>query len=216
MRTVDPAEWDLSGMHDRARAERLLRDERPEDLIDRVASEALDGKVSIDATWRWQPGKLMVDCSRAIIVIPLTIETFDDLLNGRFGYRAQYYLSVEEGQQFNRRLVTSLCTAAKQIFERAPKGPGWEITKRSISGPYSKVSVHDDFILFPEAPRGEFMPRRWALRAAHVDTVWLTAPQPARPAIDLKGTWLDDNDRSYRLDELKEDRDQIYHESGGA
>ena len=40
--------------------------------------------------------------------VPLTVHTFDLLFNGRMGYRAQYYRSVEEGRVFNRRLVNVL------------------------------------------------------------------------------------------------------------
>jgi hypothetical protein len=103
MRVADDVEWDLSRMHDRDRARRLLRSLLPEDLIDQVAREVMDNKISIDATRTWQAGIDMAGCSRAIVVIPLTADTFDDLINGRNGYRAQYYLSVEEG----RRLTAS-------------------------------------------------------------------------------------------------------------
>ena len=210
---MDETEWNLSRMRDRVRAQRLLRAMRPEDLIDHVAHEAMDDKLSVGATWRWQSGTGMIGCGRAIVVIPVTEETFDDLINGRCGYRAQYYLSVEVGRQFNDTLVTALCTAAKQIYERDPKPPRWEIVERSIRGPYSKLWVYGDSAPFKEAPKGEFLPRRWAPRA---HTVWLTAPRPQRPAIDLKGTWLDDNDRSHKLDLTKADRDQVLHEGGGA
>jgi hypothetical protein len=209
MKVVDEAEWDLSGMRDRDRAKRLLRAMRPEDLIDRVAHEAMDGETA----WRWQPGELMVGCGRVIMVIPLTVDTFDDLINGRCGYRAQYYLSVGEGRQFNDTLVASLCAAANQIFEREPKSPGWKVVEQSIRGPYSKVGVHGDSGPFDEAPQGEFLPHQWAHRG---HTIWMRAPRPKQPAIELKGAWLDDKDRSPRLDPCKEDRDQVYHECGGA
>lgn len=148
-----------------------------------------------------------------IVVIPLPVDTFDDLINGRAGYRAQYYLSVLEGQHFNRALIRSLCAIAKQAFERVPRPPEWSIVERSILGWYSKVWVHGDGDPFLDAPEGEFAPRRWAHRA---HTVWLRAPRPRYPAIDLIGTWLDDKDRSPRLNRSKINRDQDLHENGGA
>ena len=209
MRAVDETEWDLSRMRDRDRAKRLLRAMQPEDLINRVSREAMDSETA----WRWQPGTDMIGCGRVIVVIPLPVDTFDDLINGRTGYRAQYYLSVLEGQHFNGKLISSLCATAKQAFERVPKSPQWSVIERSILGLHSKVWVHGDADPFHYAPEGEFAPRRWAHRA---HTVWLRAPRPKYPAIELKGTWLDDKDRSHRPDPSKSNRDQDLHESGGA
>jgi hypothetical protein len=213
MKAVDEAEWDLSRMRDRDRAKRLLRAIPPEDLIDRVSREAMDGNLLLGASWRWQHGERMVGCSRMIAVIPLTVDTFDDIINGRCGYRAQYYRSVGEGRQFNDRLVASLCAAAKKIFECEPKFPGWKVVEQSIRGLHSKVGVHGDGRPFNEAPQGEFLPRQWAHRD---HTVWLRAPRPKQPAIELIGTWLDDKDQSPQPDPCKENRDQVYHECGGA
>ena len=56
MKAVDEAEWDLSGMRDRDRAKRLLRAMQPEDLINRVSREAMDGETA----WRWQAGTEML------------------------------------------------------------------------------------------------------------------------------------------------------------
>src|SRR5450759_2006927 len=58
MKAVDEAEWDLSRMRDRDRAKRLLRAIPPEDLIDRVSREAMDGNLLLGASWRWQHGEL--------------------------------------------------------------------------------------------------------------------------------------------------------------
>ena len=200
-------------MRDRDRAQRLLRAIPPEDLIDRVAREAMDGALSLGSTWRWQSGDDMAECGRVIVVIPLTADTFDDLINGRCGYRAQYYFSVSDGEHFNKALVTSLSGAAKQIFESGPKSPGWPVVERSIMGPDSKIGVNGDAEPFRDAPKGEFSPRRWAHRA---HTIWLRAPLPQHPGIELKGTWLDEKDQSYRLDPTKSDRHKVYHECGGA
>ena len=213
MTVVDEADWDLSGMRDRQRAERLLRPILPDDLVTSVASEAVDPYVASDASWRWQSGDLMVGCSRAIVVIPVTLQTFDDLFNGRCGYRAQYHLSISQGENFNLMLVNALRNAAKLIFDRDPKSPGWSVVERSLLGPQSKIWVYGDNRPFAVAPEGEFTPRRWAHRR---DSVWLRAPLPDHPAIDLKGTWLADKDQSYRIDPLKADRGKDLHERGFA
>ena len=51
---VDEAEWDLSGMVDPIRAQRLLRPISPEAIIDQIASEAIDPQLSPGASWQWQ------------------------------------------------------------------------------------------------------------------------------------------------------------------
>jgi hypothetical protein len=159
LKIVDESEWDLSGMRDRARAQRLLRPISPEAIIAQAASAALDPQVTSAASWRWQQGIDMAGCSRAIVVIPLTRDTYDDLFNGRCGYRAQYYRSVEEGKHFNRLLVEALCDAANRIFERNPKEPRWPILERSLMGEHSKVWPYGERSeAFVEAPKGEFAP----------------------------------------------------------
>jgi len=200
-------------MRDRARAQRLLRKISPGDIIDQVASEAIDPQLTRAASWRWQKGTDMAGRSRAIVVIPLTRDTYDDLFNGRCGYRAQYYRSVTEGKHFNRLVVEALCEAAKRIFERHPNEPGWSIVERSLMGEHSKVWPYGDKSeAFVDAPRGEFAPRRWADRD---HSVFLRAPLPQRPALDLKGTWLADEDRSCQADPTKADRHETLHETGG-
>lgn len=109
--------------------------------------------------------------------------------------------------------MAALRSAAKRIVERNPNSPGWPVMERSIMGPYSKIWVYGDSKPFLDAPQGEFAPRRWAERT---HTVWLRAPLPQHAAIDLKGTWLSDNDRSYQVDPLKADRDEEVYKKEGA
>src|SRR5689334_236195 len=205
MNIVDEVEWDLSGMRDRERAWRLLRALNPKELIERVAHEALDNTFSGRTTWEWEPGTHMAGCSRAIFVFPLTAKTFDDFFSGRAGYRAQYYLSADGGRTFNDALVAALFSAANNAFERDPKAPGWEVVEKAVHGPHSKLWINGDGDPFVGAPEREFSPRRWAQRASN--SVWLKAPLPSAPAIDLKGTWLCDRTRAVKEDvEYKGDR----------
>ena len=56
----------------------------------------------------WEEAKEQKGYWRVESTIPLTVDTFDLLFNGRMGYRAQYYRSVEDERVFNRRLVNAL------------------------------------------------------------------------------------------------------------
>jgi hypothetical protein len=42
---------------------------------------------------------------RASVKIPLSARLFDQFLNGNSGYRAQYFIGIENGERFNRILV---------------------------------------------------------------------------------------------------------------
>jgi hypothetical protein len=142
MRMVDPAEWDLSDMIDRERAARLLDPLRGEDLIVSVAAEALDAAIQGRGSWSWQDGREMVGCGRAIASFPLNRDTFDALCNGRSGYRAQYYLSCQEGVNFNAMLIGALLKALRAVCDCAPAGQAASL-QHSFGGPYSKIRVLD-------------------------------------------------------------------------
>jgi len=187
---------------------------QPEELIATIVRETMDAAIGGQGCWNLQSGNEMRDCSRAIAVIPLSPNTFDALFNGRSGYRAQYYLSSAEGIRFNRMLVRSLIEPIKAIFDIDPRRQDWNSVKLSIEGPWSKVWVHGDSKPFADAPDGQFRPRRWANRAE--GSIWLRAPLPASPAVEIKGTWISDIDGGYKQDPDKADRDDCMSERGFA
>jgi hypothetical protein len=197
MQMVDPAEWDLSGMIDRKRAGRLLDPPKGEDLITTVAVQAMEAAVEGRAAWSWQDGREMAGCGRAIISVPLETNTFDALFNGRSGYRAQYYLSCQEGIAFNAWLLSALQTPMRITCGRAPIRliPSLH---RSFDGPYSKLWVHCDGEPFRAAPAGEFKPKLW-LKNNPV-SLGLRAPLPTIPTIEIKGSWITDVEMEYRED----------------
>jgi hypothetical protein len=214
MRMVNPSEWDLSGMVDRRRADRLLNPPTPEQLIAMTEREAMSAADSGNGSWDWQHGTSMFGYSRALATIPICRDTFDALFNGRSGYRAQYYLSPAEGARFNGMLVKVLLEPIKQIYNLDLHPPPWDSVKHSIEGPWSKIWVYGDSKPFADSRDGEFCPRRWADRAD--GSIWLRAPLPVLPAIDVKGTWISDVDGHYQQDPDKADRDDCLWERGFA
>jgi hypothetical protein len=60
------------------------------------------------------------DLSRLRAQIPISEIIFDQLFNGRSGYRAQYYLSPSDGRIFNRAIVDSLIPVVKQAYSCLP------------------------------------------------------------------------------------------------
>jgi hypothetical protein len=211
MRIVDPTEWDLGGMRDRARARRLQEAPPPEVLVSNIGREARNAAISGPRSLTWQVGEVMAGHGRAIAVIPLERNTFDALFNGLSGYRAQYYLSVEDGIEFNRLLVDALIEAARLIHEREAAKLAWKCFQHSFNGPWSKVWIHCDSQAFMNAPRGELRP--WRCAEDHPTSIGLCAPLPAETALDLKGTWVADADQSHRQDvDWKGDRALRLHE----
>jgi hypothetical protein len=156
----------------------------------------------------------MTGYSRAVFSVRICRQTFDYLFNGRSGYRAQYYRSVDEGAAFNCHQVRALLPAINVIFDQNPKGHPWAIVERSIAGPWSKLWVSGDSVPFKEAPDGEFRPRRW--HELGIPIVWLKAPLPREPAIEIKGTWMSNSNDGYVIDPMKADRDQQVNIRGGA
>ena len=94
-RVVDSDEWILAAALD-PRRERLLSVPGPTDLLEAIVAESMtaarDGRVTID----WQESRERHGYFRRVAQVPLMETTFDQLFNGRSGYRAQYYLSPED------------------------------------------------------------------------------------------------------------------------
>ncbi|MBR1145202.1 hypothetical protein [Bradyrhizobium sp. AUGA SZCCT0431] len=181
-----------------------------EDLINTVANEAREAAVHGQAAWRWEEGQEMTGCGRAFASFPLRHDSFDALINGRSGYRAQYYLSRDEGTHFNSTLIGCLMKPLVLACDRAPL-PMITSLLRSFEGPHSKVWVLCDGGPFNAAPAGEFL--RWAEN--NPISMGLRAPLPPLPAIEIKGNWITDVGQDYREDVTwKGDRHQWLSETG--
>jgi len=209
MRIVDPLEWDLTGMRCQARMRRLIAAPRPEDLIACIAAQAMKWASSGRVSWDFGRDS-MVGYGRARAILPLTPGSFDALINGRSGYRAQYYLSCLEGAAFNLGLVAAILPALEVATVDEDSG----LKLWSFRGPWSKIWVTGDHAPFAAAPIGEFQPRRWIQRSPA--SVWLRAPLPAEPAIDVIGSWISDDHGKHMQDPDKADRDCCLYDKGFA
>lgn len=214
MRLVDLSEWNLTGMKDRARAAKLLHPLGGEQLINAVAAEAEAAARGSLSSWRWQQGEEMVGCRRGIATFPLAPDTFDALFNGRSGYRAQYYLSCDEGVQFNNEIMKAISESLALTHQKAPAEESADL-ERSFVGPFSKIWVLGDRAPFLAAPENEFMPRRWVEN--NPVSIGLRAPLPSSPAIEVKGSWITNDGNEYREDVVwKGDRHSRLARSGYA
>ena len=158
-----------------------------------------EGKISLE----WKPACHFPDYYRVVAKIPISKPTFDELFNGRSGYRAQYYLSPEEGVLYNRDVLSVLKFAIKKAFERALLTVPWTLVERSLAGPHSKIWIFDEKPAFDEAEDETLNPTRWVENRA---TRGRKAPLPENCAIDLKGAFIHPDSLDVAVDELKADR----------
>lgn len=210
VRMVEAKTWTLSDAVS-GRRERLHDVPHPSVMIAMVASEAgIASKGScIQPTWEeslCKPGYF-----RAVAQIPLEEVTFDQLFNGRSGYRAQYYLSPEEGILFNRELIYALIPALRHAYRLRPLPTDWDLMQLSLETRHSKIWVFEDKVAFDDSIKETLNPKRWvandACRGRRV-------PLPAHRKIDVKGAFIEPSTLDLYIDECKEDRACVLFNKG--
>lgn len=203
-RQVDCDAWRLSPSLGE-RVNRLHDVPTAPDLTAIVISEAelaaSDGAMRV----LWQssfdrPGFGRVNC-----LIPLTERTFDQLFNGRSGYRAQYYLSPEEGVLFNRSLLDGLVNSIFATYQLTPLLASWDLVSQSLLSPHSKLWVFGEQQAFDEAPGEALNPPRWVENKASRGR---KAPLPSHLTLDVKGAFIHPDSRELFVDDLKLERAQ--------
>ena len=106
-RTIPAAEWCVA---DRLgpRVGRLLDVPSAAELLQSVIAAAIQAASVGSLRIAWKESDERAGYFRLVAQLPLDEITFDQFFNGRSGYRAQYYISPEEGILYNRDVVTEL------------------------------------------------------------------------------------------------------------
>jgi hypothetical protein len=151
----------------------------------------------------WQPSTETPGFSRIEAVFPLCERVFDQFFNGRSGYRAQYYLSPEEGMLYNRDVVKGLSEPLKAAYARKPLSVDLDLVLTSVDGPHSKVWVYGVPSAFNSAPENALNPRRWVENNALLGR---RAPLPNHLSLELKGAFIHPSSGEIFVDDLKLDR----------
>lgn len=202
IRMVERDTWCLSATLGE-RSTRLLDVPEPEQLIGHVIAEANDaahkGGVQLD----WEGSGERTGFSRLIAQVPLTETTFDQLWNGRSGYRAQYYLSPEEGILFNRDVLDGLLPAISVAYDKQPLTVAFNVVEQSLRAPHSKIWIFEETEAFNEAESETLNPERWVTNNA---TSGRKTPLPRHYKIDVKGTFLGPGSQELFVGPLKLDR----------
>lgn len=214
MQLVSPEEWDLAALADEGRRAGLLNPPSPRELIEAVGKDAENSAGQGKVYLTWEPAidqDAPTDIARLWARIPITEITFDQLFNGRGGYRAQYYLSPRQGLIFNRAIVDSLIPAVKHAYAVAPLAVPFELVDQSIREAHSKIWIFKDQEAFDEAPENILNPPRWVDNRA---TRGRRIPLPAHFSIDLKGTFINPKTGRSWVHEYKLDRAEDLHARG--
>lgn len=201
-RTVDAREWPLSNAII-IRHKRLHDVPTPEDLLRNVLEEskaaAIDGAIEL----KWQESSERPGYFRLVAQIPLSEVTFDQFFNGRSGYRAQYYLSPEEGVLYNRTVVNGLIPVIQEAYRIKPLSVALALIQLSLEAPHAKVWIADEKNAFDHAAEKILSAPRWVANGA---TTGRKVPLLPNPRLDLKGTFIHPDTKELFIDELKLDR----------
>src|SRR5262245_30707750 len=144
-RMVEPAVWRLSPILD-ARRGRLIDVLKPDALLEQVVAEAEAAarNDSIRLAWQGSIEPCRSRYFRVVLQIPLTQVTFDQLFNGRSGYRAQYYLSPEEVILYNRDLLYGLRSSIRSAYRSHKLDVELGFIEDSAGAPHSKIWVYEE------------------------------------------------------------------------
>jgi hypothetical protein len=203
--------WDIGQLGIPKRIERLLDSASADKVADSFFADALKSAQAKQIELKWQEASERRGYFRLTAKIPISEATFDCLVNGRSGYRAQYYLSPEEGVLYNRQLIDGLQRSLRIAHDQNSIARPFEDLWRTLVAPHAKVWVFDEQSAFDEAKENSLNPPRWVENAA---TRGRRAPLPKECAVDLKGAFLIPGTDELFVDDLKLSRPYELHCKG--
>ena len=155
---------------------------------------------------------------RVSVTIPLTRTLFDQLMNGATGYRAHYSISVEAGENFNRRLVEAIAPIIVDSEQLYQDRFDRFLCNTSLLGTFSKFwypkeltdpSAQSELLKFEEELRISRWIAYWSAMAK--PRKGLLAPLPESVAVLLNGTFVDKAGEAY---EQKPNRSRQIFDTG--
>jgi hypothetical protein len=201
-RRVSIKDWPVSSLAD-DRYQRLLSGPDPLSLLLRLVSEAEVAAQAKRITAKWQEADECPGYWRVVAQIPLPEPTFDEFFNGRSGYRAQYYLSPEEGILYNRATLDLVREPVLQACAQRGLRASPHLLSASLTAPHAKVWVFDDQEAFDGALPQTLNPERWVANGGDRGR---RAPLPSHLCLDVKGAFLHPRTEELFIDESKLDR----------
>jgi hypothetical protein len=206
-RMVSTGDWNLDQLDSPERREYLLDSTTANAFLAAATNAGNAGLIKLD----WQEARGKPGYFRVRATIPVAAIVFDRLFNGRSGYRAQYYLSPEEGVLYNRQLLDKLISPVSIAYERKPLEPSFALIKRTLLAPHAKIWIFDEQSAFDDAMPNTLNPPRWI---EHHATRGRKVPLPRNCIVDVKGSFLKPDSEQLFVDDLKLDRPSDLHRTG--
>jgi hypothetical protein len=133
---------------------------------------------------------------RVHVKIRVSTDTCTMFYSGRSGYRAQYYLSIANGERANAFAVSTLAQAIRpQLNDARQMSKGW--IEQSLSGRASKVWIHQGRWVRHERNSDRMLRvARWIRELAATDerrrklALWGSLIPRGEDRIDIKGTFM--------------------------
>jgi hypothetical protein len=208
-------DWKIDAAISDGRRRLLLHPPSSIELAEQVAHNAMSAAKQRTLQIKWTKAQDRHGNWRIEAAIPIQPNIFDQFFNGRTGYRAQYYLSVRDGQTFNRLVIEYLKDPVRLASNRCRPFVSWSLIAKSLLGPHSKIWIVGDWAAFVREPE-QLQPDRWVQHSqfSRDKPLGLCMPMPPAPQLDLKGTFICPASSSIWLPTNKKYRDQKIHESG--
>jgi hypothetical protein len=142
--------------------------------------------------------------------IRLCETTFDILMNGRSGYRAQFYVGLEIGRRFNRLLIDSMLPSLERAWETNQDNKGdWPLALRSLTHDTAKIWAEMDVGAVRRQPK--LNAKMWQLNCEETEAsdrgLCLFSNKP--PTIEVKGAWVSQQSTEIWVPVRKRCRDEM-------
>jgi hypothetical protein len=135
--------------------------------------------------------------------------TFDILMNGRSGYRAQFYNGLEDGRQFNRALIDIILPALELAWNGANNPESLQMALWSLNDATAKIWPEMDIEGLSGEPKLEA--KMWKLNCENTGAsskgLHLFSTKP--PTIEVKEGWICDRSPEVWLPAGKRCRDEL-------
>lgn len=210
--------WDFTSLIPAVRRQRLLAIQSFQEVIERVVR----GTTDFFAT-EPRGNAPCLGCSRAFLRVRVDELTYDAFFNSPIGYRAQYCLSTENGEEQNRRLIAAITPMCLSYSEGKEQNDF--LTDKilaSLRGIDAKAWIKDSDLPDVNEVHIDYGP--WVAKATVVSrgtptdkaarakaAVGVLAPVGTH--IEIKGAWLTPDGRECR-DPSKALRAQEIHDYG--
>jgi hypothetical protein len=203
-------EW-VIGLADNDERYTLLMNERPTHEIIGAVSSDLGSQVASGAVSPiLEAAQSNSNYERFSATVRLSETTFDILMNGRSGYRAQFYVGLEIGRRFNRLLIDSMLPSLERAWETNRDDTGdWPLALRSLTHDTAKIWAEMDISAVRGQPK--LNAKMWRLNCEETEAsdrgLRLFSTKP--PTIEVKGAWVSQHSTEIWVPVRKRCRDEM-------